>query len=69
MLRQLKGDPSLRTIPVAILTSSDADRDVREVYQLHANCYLRKPVDLDDYLGIVRQTVHFWLEVAQAPGE
>jgi hypothetical protein len=36
---------------------------------MHANCYLRKPVDLDDYLGIVRQTIHFWLEVAQVPGE
>jgi len=69
VLRQLKADPSLRTIPVAILTSSDADRDVREVYEMHANCYLRKPVDLDDYLGIVRETIHFWLEVAQVPGE
>jgi two-component system, chemotaxis family, response regulator Rcp1 len=69
VLRQLKKDPSLRTIPVAVLTSSDADRDVREVYELHANCYLRKPVDLDDYLDKVRQTIHFWLDVAQLPGE
>lgn len=69
VLRQVKGDPSLRTIPIAVLTSSDADKDVREVYELYANCYLRKPVDLDDYLETVRQTIHFWLDVAQVPGE
>jgi CheY-like chemotaxis protein len=69
VLRQLKADPSLRTIPVAVLTSSDADRDVREVYELHANCYLRKPVDLDDYLDTIRQTIHFWFEIARVPSE
>lgn len=69
VLRQMKGDPSLSTIPIAVLTSSDAERDVREVYELHANCYLRKPVDLDDYLETVRQTVHFWLHIAQVPSE
>jgi CheY-like chemotaxis protein len=69
VLRQLKNDPHLRTIPIAVLTSSDADRDVREVYELHANCYLRKPVDLDDYLSKVRQTIHFWLNIAEGTGD
>jgi chemotaxis family two-component system response regulator Rcp1 len=69
VLKDLKGDPDLKSIPVAVLTTSDAERDIREVYDLYANCYLRKPVDLDDYLETVRQAVHFWLSVAHVPSE
>jgi two-component system, chemotaxis family, response regulator Rcp1 len=69
LLRQLKADQEIRGIPVAVLTTSDAERDIREVYELHANCYLRKPADLQSYLDTVRQAVHFWLAVALLPGE
>ncbi len=69
ILKELKSDTELKAIPVAVLTTSDAERDIREVYELHANCYLRKPADLDSYLEVVRQAVHFWLTVAELPGQ
>ncbi len=69
LLRHLKGDPALSVVPVAVLTTSDAERDIREIYELHANCYLRKPVDLDAYFETIRQAVHFWLTVAVVPSE
>ena len=64
ILRQIKEDPELRVIPIAVLTTSDSDRDVRDAYQLHANCYLRKPVDLDSFLRVVYAAAHFWLNLA-----
>ena len=64
MLRILKSDDRLRLIPVAVLTTSDADRDIREAYELHANCYLRKPVDLDGFFSTIRTAANFWLSVA-----
>jgi two-component system, chemotaxis family, response regulator Rcp1 len=69
LLRTIKQDPSLRVIPVAVLTTSDAERDVREAYELHANCYLRKPVDLDGFYKTVRAAAHFWLDVARIAAE
>lgn len=69
LLRYIKTDPALRTIPVAVLTSSDADRDIREAYELYANCYLRKPVDLDSFMAIIRSTVTFWMDVARLTAE
>lgn len=69
LLRHIKSDPALRTIPVAVLTSSDADRDIREAYELYANCYLRKPVDLDSFIGIIRSAVAFWMDVARLTTE
>lgn len=63
LLRQMKEDKALRPIPVAILTSSDADRDIRDAYELHANCYLRKPVDLDSFFFTIRSTAQFWLDI------
>jgi chemotaxis family two-component system response regulator Rcp1 len=65
LLRQIKADEDLRLIPVAVLTTSDAERDVREAYELHANCYLRKPVDLDGFFETIRSAANFWLKVAQ----
>src|SRR5579871_3416187 len=64
MLQALKTDDRLRIIPVAVLTTSDAERDIRDAYGLYANCYLRKPVDLDGFFSIIRCTAKFWLEVA-----
>ena len=69
ILRFLKTNPDLRMIPVAVLTSSDTERDIREAYELYANCYLRKPVELDAFLSIICDTVNFWLTVARIPSE
>ncbi len=67
ILRYIKSAQDLRAIPVAVLTSSDADRDVQEAYELQANCYLRKPVDLDSFIATIRSTVSFWMDVARIP--
>ncbi len=67
VLRTIKEDQQLRLIPVAVLTSSDSERDVRDAYMLHANCYLRKPVELDAFLHTIRTAAQFWLTVAYLP--
>jgi chemotaxis family two-component system response regulator Rcp1 len=67
LLRQLKSDPSLRLIPIAILTSSDSLKDVTAAYELHANCYLAKAPDLDNFFQIIRWAAYFWLDIATAP--
>jgi len=67
VLRQLKQDVKLRPIPVAVLTTSESERDIQDAYQLYANCYLRKPVELDSFLSTIQAAVHFWLDVAHLP--
>jgi len=67
VLAELKVDEALRTIPVVILTSSKADEDIARSYDLHANCYLTKPVDLDEYLAVVKAIEGFWLTVVALP--
>ena len=67
ILRTIKEDQQLRMIPIAVLTSSDSERDVRDAYMLHANCYLRKPVELDAFLQTIRTAAEFWLKVAYFP--
>jgi CheY-like chemotaxis protein len=69
LLREIKEDPNLRLIPIAVLTTSDADKDIRDAYELYANCYLRKPVDLDGFFHTIRSAAHFWLELAYKPGD
>jgi CheY-like chemotaxis protein len=67
LLRQIKCDPRLRLIPIAVLTTSSSERDVRDAYDLHANCYLTKAADLDGFFRVIRSTAHFWLDVASRP--
>jgi two-component system response regulator len=67
VLQELKADPILQTIPVIVLTTSDDDADVHRAYGLHANCYLTKPVDLDDFLRKVRSIENFWLTMVRLP--
>ncbi len=69
LLRHVKEDEHLRLIPIAVLTTSDADRDIREAYELHANCYLRKPVDLDGFFNTIRDATRFWLDIAYTPAD
>ena len=60
-------DPNLQHIPVVVLSTSDASRDVERAYQLHANCYLQKPTSADEYLRTVRGIEEFWLTLAKLP--
>lgn len=67
VLQELKGDPELRTIPVVVLTSSDAEKDVIKTYNLGANCYITKPVDLDQFADVVKSIEEFWFVVVKLP--
>ncbi len=67
VLAEIKSDPSLRRIPVVILTTSKAEEDVARSYDLHANCYITKPVDFDKFLAVVRSIDDFWLTVVDLP--
>lgn len=67
VLEQIKGDDLLRRIPVVVLTTSEAQDDILRSYELHANCYVTKPVGLDEFLSVVRQVDNFWLEVVKLP--
>jgi CheY-like chemotaxis protein len=67
VLEDIKRDPSLRSIPVVILTTSSAEEDILKSYQLHANCYITKPVDLDQFLKVVRTIDNFWLAIVKLP--
>ncbi len=67
LLAELKADPEFRRIPVVILTTSAADPDVMRAYELHANSYVTKPVDLDEFFAAVQAIDHFWLEKATLP--
>jgi chemotaxis family two-component system response regulator Rcp1 len=65
VLKEIKESPSLRIIPVVILTTSSSDADVLQSYHLHANCYISKPVDLDGFLKVVQSIDNFWLSVVK----
>jgi len=67
VLATIKGDESLKTIPTIILTTSDAEADIQKSYQLQANCYLTKPVLLDNFEAVVRSINDFWLTTAKLP--
>jgi chemotaxis family two-component system response regulator Rcp1 len=69
VLKELKEDPMLATIPVVILTTSSAREDVLNSYRAHANCYITKPVSLDGFLNVVQNIDDFWLSVVKLPGE
>ena len=69
MLEELKGDDSLRSIPVIVLTSSEAEEDIVRSYELHANAYLTKPVDPDEFIETVRAFEKFWFSVVRLPPE
>jgi CheY-like chemotaxis protein len=67
VLAEIKDDPELRRIPVVILTTSAAERDILRSYDLHANCYITKPVDLDQFVAVVRAIESFWLAIVKLP--
>jgi CheY-like chemotaxis protein len=67
VLKEIKEDPDLKRIPVVILTVSQAEQDIVRSYNLHANCYITKPVDLDQFLEVVQSIENFWLTVVMLP--
>ncbi len=67
VLAEVKGDPELRRIPVVVLTTSRAEEDVIRAYDLHANCYITKPVDFKQFISVVRSIEDFWLTVVKLP--
>lgn len=69
VLAELKSDPDLASIPVVVLTSSKAEMDVLQAYNLRANAYVTKPVELDDFIRAVRSVENFWLSVVRLPHE
>lgn len=68
VLEALKSDAAMRSIPVVVLTTSEAEEDVVRSYSLHANAYVTKPVDFDRFIDVVRQIDEFFVEVVRLPG-
>jgi chemotaxis family two-component system response regulator Rcp1 len=68
VLAEIKGNPSLQTIPVVVLTTSDSEADILKSYTLHANSYITKPVGLDGFLKVIKGIDGFWLSVVKLPG-
>lgn len=69
VLAEIKADPQLRRIPVVVLTTSQAEEDILKAYNLNANCYITKPVDLEQFLRIVKSIEDFWLSIVKLPME
>lgn len=67
VLSIIKEDDSIKHIPVVVLTSSEADRDILQSYRLHANCYLVKPVDMEKFLSVIQSFERFWLHLVALP--
>ncbi|OMB95435.1 two-component system response regulator [Mycobacterium colombiense] len=68
LLEKIKSDPDLARIPVVVLTTSSAEEDILKSYKLHANAYVTKPVDLDQFMKAVRQIDEFFVQVVRLPG-
>ncbi len=69
VLENIKAHKNLRRIPVVILTSSKAEEDIIRTYDLHANCYIQKPLDFDNFLEIVRKIESFWMSIVVLPND
>ena len=69
VLEEIKNDENLKRIPVVVLTTSKAEEDILKSYNLHANSYITKPVDFDQFIKVIRAIEDFWLEVVRLPNE
>src|SRR5258708_27721921 len=67
VLTEIKNDPQLKRIPVCVLTSSQAEDDILKAYNNYANCYITKPVDLEQFIKVVRSIDNFWFEIVTLP--
>ena len=69
VLAAIKEDEDLRRIPVVVLSSSEAESDIARAYELHANAYVTKPVDIDHFLQVVKAIEEFWVEIVKLPAQ
>ncbi|MFW5636359.1 MAG: response regulator [Thermodesulfobacteriota bacterium] len=67
VLKEIRENPALTDIPVVVLTTSESEEDVLKMYQLHANCYITKPVDFNQFTKVIRQIEGFWLQLVKLP--
>jgi CheY-like chemotaxis protein len=67
VLKEIKSDPNLLRIPVVILTTSNNEKDILTTYNLHANCYITKPVDFNQFITVVKSIEHFWFSIVKLP--
>lgn len=67
VLGEMRADPDLKTMPVVVLTTSKDEKDVTQAYGLHANCYIAKPVDLDEFIAVIKSIDQFWFTVVTLP--
>lgn len=67
VLAEIKQDPELRRIPVVIMTSSDDEKDILAAYNLYVNCYVTKPVDLNQFIDVVKSIESFWFNIVKLP--
>jgi CheY-like chemotaxis protein len=67
VLMEIKNDKELKRIPVVVLTTSVAEKDILKTYDLHANCYITKPVDFDQFITVVKSIEDFWLTIVKLP--
>jgi CheY-like chemotaxis protein len=69
VLARIKNDDSLKRIPIVVLTSSQAEEDIEKSYDLHANCYINKPLDIDSFMKIIQSISEFWFGIVKLPKE
>ncbi len=69
LLEEIKADENLRRIPVVVLTTSKAEEDILRMYNQHANCYITKPIDFDQFIEVVKSIEDFWLTIVKLPTE
>jgi chemotaxis family two-component system response regulator Rcp1 len=67
VLGELKADPALRSVPVVVLSSSEAENDIAKSYDLHANCYVTKPIDFTQFVTVVQAIEQFWFSIVKLP--
>jgi chemotaxis family two-component system response regulator Rcp1 len=67
VLAKIKSDPALMCLPVVVLTTSDSEQDVAKMYSQHANCYIKKPVDFDQFYNAITEVTDFWFNVVKLP--
>jgi two-component system, chemotaxis family, response regulator Rcp1 len=67
VLSEIKNDPELKKIPVVIMTTSQAEEDILKSYNLHANCYITKPIDLNQFIKVVKSIEEFWFTIVKLP--
>jgi chemotaxis family two-component system response regulator Rcp1 len=67
LLEEIKADENLRRIPVVVLTTSKAEEDILRMYDQHANCYITKPIDFDQFIDVIKSIEDFWLTIVKLP--